>query len=250
MRFEYTDSNRQHLNDIALKVREVTSQHTALLHEANLRNYVDLDGINAGLWMYMSYFNLIDQYIQKGRRINHIMDFGCGIGLGWLVWEAKWKDIYPNIKLTNMKRMIIYENKYDLLLNELEIPHSYYQGNILAPDEDPIMFLDVDDQNPDLRIHKETVRADCIIASRVSFEPHTRWSDALGHMVSKSGFLLKEREGPQSRPHKWNIIHVPIKYKKIELLFVDNEVEFESNRLHQNLVAGIMDTSVAPNQPG
>lgn len=213
MRFEYTPENIERLNNVAVKINDVTSQHTDILHDANLRNYVDIPGINSGLWMYMSYFNLIDQYIQRGRRINHIMDFGCGIGFGWHVWQEFWAAVYPDIKLTNMKRLITsevrgdlpYENKYDLLLNELGVPHSYYEGNVLMLDQNPIRFPDG---------YPKPERADCIIASRVCFEPFTRWDDALGHMVSRGGFMLKEREGPQDRAHRWKIIHIPLEYRE------------------------------------
>jgi hypothetical protein len=72
-----------------------------------------------------TYYNVIE-YCLKQKRNNKIIDFGCGIGLGGIVFKKEFPN--PNAIFVSYSK---YDAKiYNYYLKELDIESTVYKGNI------------------------------------------------------------------------------------------------------------------------
>ena len=177
---------------LANRISKTTSKYESFMHDDNIHNYIDPAGIRGACWQYAQYFNLIEQYINRGKRnIKTIGDIGCGVGLGYLTFQTFFDHL--DVEFINLKRDVGYINKYDHLLDALEVPYVNYTGNFELEDEPPVF--------PDVKL-------DVGIAHRVVLgQPTYDWS-IMKPLFAPGGLLLTTDD---QEVFNFNIKHVTFK---------------------------------------
>jgi hypothetical protein len=177
----------------ATRISAVMIKYKSFMHDANSYNYTETDGVYGACWQYVQYFNLIEKYIDRGkRRIKTIGDIGCGIGLGYLTFQEFFSHL--DVEFINLKRSTLYYNKYDHCLNALNVPYVEYSGNFELDAEPPVF--------PDVKL-------DVGIANRVVLEnPAYNW-DIMRPLFAPGGLLLTTED--YSNVFKFDIKHQTFK---------------------------------------
>ena len=133
----FTEYNDTMMKVLAAQISRTTSKYETFLHDDNIHNYIDVRGIRAACWQYAQYFNLIERYINRGRRtIKTVGDIGCGVGLGYLTFKEFFSHL--DVEFISLKRNVGYVNKYDHLLEALEVPCVDYYGNFELTQDPPV----------------------------------------------------------------------------------------------------------------
>lgn len=187
-----TENNDVRMKNLAQRISGITNKYESFMHDDNKHNYIDIAGVRGACWQYAQYFNLIEDYINRGKRtIGTIGDIGCGVGLGYLTFQEFFSHL--DLEFINLKRDIGYINKYDHLLNALEVPYINYTGNFEL-ESDPPVFPEVN--------------LDVGIAHRVVLgQPDYDWT-IMRPLFAPAGLLLTTDE---QAVFNFNIKHVSFK---------------------------------------
>lgn len=188
----FTEYNDTMMKVLANKISRTTSKYETFLHDDNIHNYIDVAGIRGACWQYAQYFNLIEQYIDRGKRtIKTVGDIGCGVGLGYLTFKEFFSHL--DVEFISLKRNVGYVNKYDHLLEALEVPYVDYYGNFELTRDPPVF---------------PQVNLDVGIAHRVVLgQPTYDWS-IMKPLFAPGGLLLTTDD---QEVFRFNIKHVTFK---------------------------------------